>query len=73
MPFVIQRPTQDDVPEIVNMHDSAMATDTFIGKLFINVEPMLRLQGSIDYFTKKFTQARHMGFELWKVVDTDTG
>jgi len=73
MPFVTQRHTPDDVPEIVDVHDRAMATDAFMGKIFCNVEPTLRLQGSIDYFTKKFTEARHMGFELWKAVDIDTG
>lgn len=73
MPFVIQRPTPKDVPEIVDVHDRAMATDAFMGKLYCNVEPSLRLQRNIDYFMKKFTQAQHMGFELWKAVDTDTG
>jgi len=58
---------------MVDVHDRAMASDAFIGKLFCNVEPSLRLQHNMDYFTKKFTQARHFGFELWKAVDTDTG
>jgi len=73
MSFVIQRPTPDDVPEMIDVHDRAMADDAFMSKLFCNVEPTLRLRNSIDYFTHKFTHARHLGFELWKAVDTDTG
>lgn len=73
MSFQVLRATIEDVPDIVRVHDDAMADDPVMSKVFINVEPKLRTKGNIEYFQTKFTQARHMGFEVWKVVETSSG
>lgn len=73
MPFHVVRATVDDVPDVVRVHDEAFASDVMMSQLFIKVEPTLRRASNISFFTTKFTQARVMGFEVWKAVDTDTG
>jgi hypothetical protein len=73
MPFKVVRATVEDVPDIVRVHDEAFASDAMMSGLFINVEPNLRQKGNITFFTTKFTQAKVMGFEVWKAVDSETG
>ena len=73
MPINILRPSPTDVEDIVALHWAAMKDDPIIGHLFGGVDPDVRNAGDLKYFAKKFTQARHMGFQLWKAVDENTG
>lgn len=71
MTYTVQPATPADLPDIVEIHDAAFATDPFIGQLMPNVPPEVKRAHDIHYYRRELDMSELNGTRFRKVVGGD--